>query len=166
LELQPLGRIAVTETKARARLGETLKVLVAEDNKEMRRLLVWALQKRGFQVTEACDGPDLFFRLSTQAGPEARYDLLVSDIRMPHMTGLEVMQGLQRVERLLPPTILITAFGDDQIHRRAEELGAAIVDKPFELDDLMEKIEETLSLRSTSSNEKHSGRNPGGHLQS
>lgn len=145
----------MTETRVRARRGEASRVLIAEDNKEMRRLLVWALKKRGFQVTEACDGPDLFFRLSTQAGPDARYDLLVSDIRMPHMTGLEVMQGLQRVKSLLPPTILITAFGDEQIHRTAGDLGAVVFDKPFELDDLIEKIEETLSLRSADTGEQH-----------
>ena len=123
------------------------KVLVAEDSKEMRRLLVWALQNRGFQVTEASDGPDLFVRLSTQADPGAKYDLLVSDIRMPHMTSLEFILGLERIRHLLPPTILITAFGDEQIHRRAAELGAVVVDKPFELDDLMEMVEETLSHR-------------------
>jgi CheY-like chemotaxis protein len=121
------------------------RVLVAEDNQEMRRLLVWALEKRGFQVTEASDGPDLFFRLSTQAASGKGYDLLVSDIRMPHMTGLEVMQGLQRIRSLLPPTILITAFGDAQIHQRAAEIGVDIVDKPFELDDLMVKVAEALS---------------------
>lgn len=137
----------MTETRVEMHRGEASRVLVAEDNKEMRRLLVWALKKRGFQVTEACDGPDLMFRLSTQASPNAKYDLLVSDIRMPHMTGLEVMQGLQRMKRLLPPTILITAFGDEQIHRNAEQLGAVVFDKPFELDDLIAKIEETLSRR-------------------
>jgi CheY-like chemotaxis protein len=124
-----------------------LRVLVAEDNKEMRRLLVWALQKRGFRVTDACDGPDLLYRLSTQTGPGSRYDLLISDVRMPHMTGLEVMEGLQRVEHLLPPTILITAFGDDQIHSSARKLGAEVIDKPFELDTLIGKVDEILSTR-------------------
>lgn len=113
----------------------------------MRRLLTWALRKRGFDVTEASDGPDLFFRLSTQTGNKLKYDLLISDIRMPHMTGLEVMQGLLRVKRLLPPTILITAFGDEQIHLRATDLGATLIDKPFELDDLMKKIDEILAAR-------------------
>ena len=43
------------------------------------------------------------------------------------------------------PTILITAFGDAQIHQRAAEIGVDIVDKPFELDDLMVKVAEALS---------------------
>ena len=116
----------------------------------MRRLLTWALRKKGFNVTEAADGPDLFFRLSTQTGTKLKYDLLISDIRMPHMTGLEVMQGLLRVKRLLPPTILITAFGDEQIHLRATDLGAVLIDKPFELDGLMEKIDEILAPRKAS----------------
>lgn len=145
----------MTEKRAGMNPGETLRVLVAEDNKEMRRLLVWALKKKGFQVTEACNGPDLMYRLSTQAHPRTRYDLLVSDVRMPHMTGLEVMQGLQRMMRLLPPTILITAFGDDQIHRTARQLGAAVIDKPFELDDLIDKIEEILSRREATTSDTH-----------
>ena len=124
-----------------------LRVLIAEANKEMRRLLLWALQRKGFRVTDACDGPDLLYRLSTQTGPGTSYDLLISDVRMPHMTGLEVMEGLQRVKHLLPPTILITAFGDDQIHRSARKLGAEVIDKPFELDTLIGKIDEILSLR-------------------
>lgn len=124
-----------------------MRVLIAEDNKEMRRLLVWALQRKGFRVTDACDGPDLLYRLSTQTGPGSSYDLLISDVRMPHMTGLEVMEGLQQVKHLLPPTILITAFGDNQIHRSARKLGAEVIDKPFELDTLVGMIDEILSLR-------------------
>ena len=145
----------MTQARTRSARTKTRKVLVAEDSKEMRRLLVWAFQNKGYQVTEATDGPDLFFRLSTQTGTKARYDLLVSDIRMPHMTGLEVMQGLQRVKHLLPPTILITAFGDEHIHQRARELGAVLIDKPFELEDLMAKVEETLSRLADGSNEGH-----------
>ena len=137
----------MAESLNRSKRHDVTKILVAEDNREMRRLLVWALKNRGFQVTEASDGPDLFLRLSTQTCTSSTYDLLISDIRMPHMTGLEVMQGLQRLKRLLPPTILITAFGDDQIHHRAAELGAILVDKPFELDELMERIEQVLAQR-------------------
>lgn len=145
----------MTETRAERFPIEDLRVLIAEDNKEMRRLLVWALEKRGFRVAEACNGPDLLYRLSTQADPGSRFDLLVSDVRMPHMTGLEVIQGLQSVRRLLPPTVLITAFGDEQIHRKAADLGAVVVDKPFELEELMEKVEEALSHRIEKSKDGH-----------
>ena len=143
----------MTESSTRSERRDVSRILVAEDNREMRRLLTWALRNRGFDVTEASDGPDLFFRLSTQTGTKLKYDLLISDIRMPHMTGLEVMQGLLRVRRLLPPIILITAFGDEQIHLRAADLGATLIDKPFELDDLMKKIDEILAARTTVASE-------------
>jgi CheY-like chemotaxis protein len=70
------------------------------------------------------------------------FDLIVSDIRMPGVTALEVVEGVQQYGGL-PPIILITAFGDKDTHMRAYELGvAAVFDKPFEFDGLLAKARE------------------------
>jgi DNA-binding NtrC family response regulator len=72
------------------------------------------------------------------------FDLIVSDIRMPGLSGMELLHAGREAEAF-PPTILITSFGDRETHREARRLGArALIDKPFELDTLIEEV--TLAL--------------------
>jgi DNA-binding response OmpR family regulator len=113
-------------------------VLVAEDDPEMRRLIVEALRKDGYVVEEEADGGRLLTRLGASASFEGRcdaFDLIVSDIRMPICSGLEVVKGL-RDQRCETPVILMTAFGDEDTRARAHELGAVLFEKPFEMKTL------------------------------
>ena len=124
------------------------RILVAEDDKEMRRLLVWNLHKAGFDVIECSDGWELLDHLGNPVldGEPDDYDLIVSDIRMPGVTGLEVLEGIHETEWFVP-MILITAFGSAEVHREAEEFGAAdVFDKPFEIESLIKRIREVLVL--------------------
>jgi CheY-like chemotaxis protein len=115
------------------------RVLLAEDDEEMRSMLAEALRREGYAVVEARNGDELLARvrssvLSTDDG--APVDLVVSDIRMPGCSGLEVLEKL-RDEDWAVPVILITAFGDEETHRKARSLGATLVlDKPFDVGDL------------------------------
>ena len=115
-------------------------VLVAEDVPEMRSLLATALRQAGYRAKECCDGWDLLNRLKSYILPmplEEKVDLVVSDIRMPGLTGLEVLEGAHDAVSF-PPVILITAFGDEETHRRAAEQGAAaMIDKPFDIDEFV-----------------------------
>jgi CheY-like chemotaxis protein len=127
------------------------RILVAEDDPEMRRLLVWNLRKEGFDTVECSDGWQLLDHLGNPVldGEPDDFDLIVSDIRMPGVTGLEILEGIHETEWFVP-MILITAFGSEQIHRQAEELGAAgMFDKPFDIDKLINRIREVLVLDST-----------------
>lgn len=112
------------------------RVLLAEDEPEMRRLLASTLRKDGFDVIEARDGRDLIRLIKEQilrGNDKPGVDLIVSDIRMPGPSGLRVLAALRRVE-WATPVLLITAFGDAQTHAEAERLGAvAVIDKPFDL---------------------------------
>jgi CheY-like chemotaxis protein len=116
-----------------------LRILLAEDNLEMRRFLAAALEKDGYQVIEARTGADLLGHLTEHLlcpaiAPPA--DLIISDLHMPGFTGLEILAGLQG-EFWVTPFILITAFGSEEVHDEARRAGAAAVfDKPFEIDDL------------------------------
>jgi DNA-binding response OmpR family regulator len=126
--------------------GQSL-VLLAEDDREMRTLISRALTKEGYQVTEVADGVSLVTHLADtienrQGDLTERYDLIISDIRMPGVFGLSVLEGMQNMDGV-PPIILITAFGDAETHSRAEELGAAAMfDKPFKMADLMARVRE------------------------
>ena len=117
------------------------RILLAEDDHEMRNLLASRLRKDGFEVLEACDGGELSSlidavnedRLLTS---NAIVDLVISDARMPHRSGLDALQGLRETDAKTP-FILITAFGDTHTHSEAFRLGInAVFDKPFEVDDL------------------------------
>ena len=63
---------------------------------------------------------------------------MISDIKMPGLSGLDLLDTLRRSDWAMP-VILITAFGDRETHDEAIRLGAVrVFDKPFELDDLVE----------------------------
>lgn len=126
-------------------------ILLAEDDLEMRKLLSWSLRDRGYEVTECEDGDCLLKRLGLfeLSRPATTFDLIISDIRMPGITGLQGLEGAKK-NLYLPPMILITAFGDELTHARAEKLGvAAMFDKPFEIDDLLAKVIQILPSRPT-----------------
>ena len=115
----------------------------------MRSLLTLSLRRAGFRVTACRDGSDLLSYLTPFILHEVpvEFDLIVSDIRMPLITGLEILEDLPQREGF-PPIILITAFGDQHTHERARHLGAAaMLDKPFKMEDLLLLVRESLAHR-------------------
>jgi CheY-like chemotaxis protein/anti-sigma regulatory factor (Ser/Thr protein kinase) len=119
-------------------------ILLAEDDQEMRALLARVLRKAGYGVTECSNGVELLEHLGSYFLPDEEHetiDLVISDIRMPGVTGLEILEGLCKHDDF-PPFILITAFGDTETHAEAERFGAlAMFDKPFDIDDLLAKVQ-------------------------
>jgi DNA-binding response OmpR family regulator len=113
-------------------------VLLADDDRDMRMMLAAALREDGFEVTEIGDGSELFQTVHAwlRYGDRREIDAIVTDIRMPAFSGLEVLAEVRALDTSLP-VILITAFGDRQTHAEARALGAdAVFDKPFDVDDL------------------------------
>ncbi|HEX3774348.1 MAG TPA: response regulator [Polyangiaceae bacterium] len=137
-------------SEAKSRPAQPARLLLAEDDFELRELLAYVLRADGHEVVEARDGHDLLRILSesTQRGAASEpFALVVSDVRMPGLTAFDV---LTRVQRTLSdtPVILITAFGDQTTHLRAQRLGACrVFDKPFDFDDLRAAVDETLRQR-------------------
>jgi DNA-binding response OmpR family regulator len=125
-------------------------ILLAEDDLEMRKLLAWSLTHKGYQVTQCADGTSLMGKLGL-LGPGHRaqpHDLIISDIRMPGRTGLEVLESARELPDF-PPMILITAFPDAESQAQAERLGAlAMMAKPFDIEELLDKVRETVSTES------------------
>ncbi len=124
-------------------------ILLAEDDFEMRKMLAWFLREEGFEVTECNDGDSLMRRLGfldPLNGTET-FDLIISDIRMPGVTGTQVLEAIKDYENF-PPMILITAFGDEDTHLKAKKLGAAmVIDKPFDIEDLLATIAQTIPFK-------------------
>ncbi len=124
-------------------------VLLVEDDDVMREMLAEALHRNGYRVTECADVFQWLLtcvRLATTPPSEHggnKYDIVVSDIRMPNISGLGVLRILKDISCAdsCPPTVFITAFGDEQTHRTARELGAvAVLDKPFAIEDLIASV--------------------------
>jgi DNA-binding response OmpR family regulator len=112
------------------------RVLLGEDDAEMRTLLAEALRTEGFEVDEAEDGGRMLERAElARSKGEPAYDLVVSDVRMPAVDGFTLV-GRLRAGDPATPIILMTAFGDDECSARAAELGVTMFYKPFKLDHL------------------------------
>jgi CheY-like chemotaxis protein len=115
------------------------RVLLAEDDDEIRLMLAAALRRDGMEVVEARNGKELKELVDHGWLRDGRYlvpDLIVTDLYMPEMTGLEVLAVVRRTNATTP-VILITAFGDDGTRAEARRLGVtAFFQKPFELADL------------------------------
>jgi DNA-binding response OmpR family regulator len=103
------------------------RVLLAEDDTEMRELLVDVLVADGFDVRAVATGAELAAAVSG-----GKYALIVSDNRLPAALGLDVLVAL-RDSGDRTPFILMTAFVDDETRGRAEPLSAALLEKPFDL---------------------------------
>lgn len=118
------------------------RILIAEDDTELRLALSTALRRDGHDVLEVIDGGRLLVLLAQEytATSEPRaVDLLVSDVRMPVCSGIQIVEQL-RAAHWPTPVILMTAFGDDATRLHADALGAVLLYKPFDLDDFRTAI--------------------------
>jgi two-component system NtrC family response regulator len=118
-------------------------IVIAEDDKEMRSLLYYYLSKFGYEIVLCKDGNELISEIGKNLIDEEKYiDLIITDIRMPHASGLKILKQL-KPNLVLPPVIVITAFGSEEIHQEARKYGASeVFDKPFDIDSLLLKIEQ------------------------
>ena len=129
---------------ARAEYGpQPARILLAEDDRDLRLLLATELRKQGHVVDEAASGHDLLELLANLALRNETFDLIVTDIRMPGLTGLSIVEGLRHGitdGTASTPVILITAFGDEETHAEAKRLGAVIFDKPFDIGEFRDCV--------------------------
>jgi DNA-binding response OmpR family regulator len=127
-----------------------LRVVLGEDDADLRGLLAATLRADGFEVVEAATGPELLAAITASltglagAPPPA---LIISDVGMPGMSGLDVVAALRRVDQATP-VILISGLGDAAARDRARRLGvSAFFDKPFELDELRTMVRRLVEQR-------------------
>jgi CheY-like chemotaxis protein len=122
--------------------GET--VLIVEDRRQnIVHLANNVLKPNGYQVITAMDG-----QRGLQRALEDQPDLIVMDLNMPKMDGLEVLEALQD-HRVDIPVILTTFYGSEQVAQQAMRLGAVdYVVKPYTVPDMLHAVEEALANRS------------------
>lgn len=115
-----------------------LRILLAEDDDAMRDMIQQVLMRAGHTVVALEDGFELadYVELIRQRGGLEAPDLILSDVRMPGRTGLEVLAQV-RARGLTCPVLLLSAFVDDPTREEARRLGAqALLDKPVDMDEL------------------------------
>jgi DNA-binding response OmpR family regulator len=114
-------------------------LVLAEDDHDLRETLALAMRREGYEVVELEDGWQLLTYLAAQMladGECSTVDVVISDVRMPGKSGLDVLAGVQWGAHP-PPFILVSAFCDPQTQAEATRLGAAaLVSKPFSLDEM------------------------------
>ena len=125
------------------------RIMLAEDDRELRKVLALALRRDGYEVAEARDGNHLRSYLGAllynkhQADP---VDLIITDVRMPGPSGVEMLEWLREVVWSIP-VIVITAFSDPVLHAEARRLGAlAVLDKPFDVNELLALVHHNAPL--------------------
>jgi DNA-binding response OmpR family regulator len=123
------------------------RILVAEDDLEMRRLVLESLRSDGHDAVDVSDGGQLLIHLTSmyrlRPDPEP-IDMVVTDIRMPVCSGLEIVQGLRDAE-WTTPVVIMTAFGDAKTRAHAVRLGAVLLDKPFKMSTLRSIVRDLLA---------------------
>lgn len=117
------------------------RIIIAEDDLEMRKMLGLLAKLRGHAVETVASGDALVARILSETEPAP--DIVVTDVRMPGRTGLEALAVI-RPHRPQLPAVVITAFGDHMVHQRARKLGARSIDKPFDPDDLLDLVDDLL----------------------
>lgn len=117
-------------------------ILIAEDERDIRELIKFTLVFAGHQITEARNGEE-----AVAKAKEVVPDLVLTDVRMPKMTGYEVCEILKNDEQTQHiPIVILSAKGQDEEVDRGKEVGADdYILKPFETDKLIERVAEILS---------------------
>ncbi|RKH67044.1 sigma-54-dependent transcriptional regulator [Corallococcus llansteffanensis] len=130
------------------------RVLVADDDAGVRYTLRGLLEDDGLTVEEAVDGEAALARLDE----EPPVDLVLSDLRMPRVDGMELLRRV-RARSPAPPVILITAHGSERHAVEAMKLGALdYFRKPFDVDDVLAVVRRALGLvRLEAENERLAG---------
>jgi DNA-binding NtrC family response regulator len=120
------------------------RILIVDDDHAMRLALAESLESCGYDISAAENGSEALNLFNKR-----KFDLVVTDMKMPEMSGIEVLQG---VKKLSPdvPVILITAYGTVNTAVEAMKEGAAeFIMKPFSLDDLEALVKNVLNTSKT-----------------
>jgi DNA-binding response OmpR family regulator len=123
----------------------SVRVLIIEDDQEMRSLLEDFFLEEGFETDSVSNGFDALGILIKKP-----FDLVITDIRMPGLTGMDI---LPRIRKLQPGVsiIMITAFGSEGVRQRAYERGATLyLEKPIHFQKLRELVHQMVLSRGAS----------------
>ena len=117
------------------------KILIAEDERDIRDLVMFSLQFGGFQVVQASNGVEAVERAQAELP-----DLILMDVRMPKMTGYEACKALKAIPAVRDiPVVFLSAKGQETEIQTGLEVGAEeYILKPFAPDELSKQVKAVL----------------------
>ena len=121
----------------------TYKILVVDDEPDIRDLLCDIINFLGYQSLTAANGVEALETLT-----EHKLDLIISDIRMPRMNGIDLLKA-EKAQNLKVPFILLSGYKIDDVDKAlAEEMANGFLRKPFEIDQIKALISDLLTAQS------------------
>ena len=117
------------------------RVLVIDDDPSVREVVRYLVVSFGYDCETAADGARGLARFD-----EGGWDLVVTDLAMPRMSGWEVAEAIRRRSPTMP-IVLITGLIDSEVMRRADERGLPVVPKPFREEMLRTVVAKALGAR-------------------
>lgn len=113
-----------------------MKVLICEDEEIMLTALEFRLRRQGLEVVKAEDGKQAIAKIQSE-----KPTLVIADVMMPYVTGLELIQHIRQDLKSNMPIIIISALEQDEIVLEAFKLGATdFITKPFRPNELILRI--------------------------
>lgn len=113
--------------------------MVIDDQPGVRRLICEALQQAGFNVTVATEGKEALTKITSEEP-----DLVILDIKMPGMSGVEFLKELRKRSFFIP-VIIITAYTELDVEEQATRFGASyFLHKPFDIQQLYRMVKNLL----------------------
>jgi two-component system, cell cycle sensor histidine kinase and response regulator CckA len=125
--------------------GNMASVLVVDDEPSVRRFACRVLREAGFGVKEAADGLDALSLIRSEV---VGLDAVVSDIVMPRMNGVELLQSLS-LERPRLPVILMSGYDMNQLTRLGIVSPCGVLTKPFPPDQLLAEVKRCIALEAS-----------------
>ncbi len=119
-----------------------IKILLAEDEPDVRLFLKDELSDNGFKVTAVANGGE-----AVVAAVDDSYDLYLLDMMMPGLNGIQVIQVLRKVTPGIP-VIGLTGYVGRGYMSQASAYGVTCLSKPIDMDELMKEINETVKTKS------------------
>ena len=138
----PSGVALEADVVAASLARATRRVLVAEDDLEMRQVVREVLEAAGFEVHEASSGVALLAQLAE----DGDFDLIVTDVRMPWISGEHVVRMARRAGFAMP-VLIMTAYADEALEAMLDGVPDVILlEKPFDLQELVEAARRFLEI--------------------
>ena len=122
-------------------------ILVVDDEQNMRNTLAFILEAASYQVTTAAEGREALEEILAARENGRPVDLLITDFRLPGLTGLQLIDELNYL-KIKIPVLVITAYGDRSLFLELMRTGCAdYLDKPFDYKELVKRVDSLMKKR-------------------
>jgi CheY-like chemotaxis protein len=125
--------------KILAQQGRILRILIVEDDLDLREIISARFEMEGCEVAVAPNGITALHMLK-----EHRFDVVITDLRMPNGHGMELLESIQQLEPPRPAVIVMSGFPETSPQDIIARGASALLVKPFQLNDVLNAVSEAL----------------------